>query len=308
MLFNNKLRYFVIACIFFQTGFVVAASKSVPMQTLEKEKSLYHDVYLLGNDDLQCIGFASKKTIRLMGCEYKKTPNLIFNPFNQMLLSALYINPQPKRVLMIGLGVGALPKTFDQLLPAAQVDVVEIDPVVLRMAQAYFNFKESKNLHAIVEDGRVYIKRAIKEGKKYDMVLLDAYNADYIPEHLLTKEFLQEVKQLLTPQGVVAANTFSSSALYPNESATYAAVFGKFYNLKNTEQVDNRIVLATNGNLPGLEVILSNAVMMEDALNQFGVTREWLVPLMMNDPDWPANARILTDQYSPANLLNSQKP
>jgi spermidine synthase len=37
-------------------------------------------------------------------------------------------------------------------------------------------------------DGRVYVKRAIREGKKYDAILLDAFDQDYIPEHLLNRQ------------------------------------------------------------------------------------------------------------------------
>ena len=44
--------------------------------------------------------------------------------------------------------------------------------------------------------------------------LLDAFDADYIPEHMLTREFLQEVKSIMAPGGVIVANTFSDSALY----------------------------------------------------------------------------------------------
>ena len=48
--------------------------------------------------------------------------------------------------------------------------------------------------------------------------MLDAFDHEYIPEHLLTQEFLKEVKSLLAPGGVLAANTFSSSRLYDHES------------------------------------------------------------------------------------------
>ena len=79
--------------------------------------------------------------------------------------------------------------------------------------------------------------------------MLDAYERQYIPEHMLTREFLTEVRSLLTPDGVVAANTFSSSRLYQNESVTYRSVFGPFYNLKS----GNRVILAANGALPPIE-------------------------------------------------------
>ena len=60
------------------------------------------------------------------------------------------------------------------------------------------------------EDGRVFAKRMGKQGIRYDLVMLDAFDHEYIPEHMLTREFLLEIKGLLTPQGVLAANTFAT--------------------------------------------------------------------------------------------------
>ena len=85
--------------------------------------------------------------------------------------------------------------------------------------------------------------------------MLDAYEHQYIPEHMLTREFLSEVRSLLAPGGIVAANTFSSSRLYQNESVTYASVFGQFYNLRS----GNRVILATNAPLPSIDEATRNS-------------------------------------------------
>ncbi len=135
------------------------------------------------------------------------------------------------------------------------------------------------------------------------MVLLDAFDADYIPEHMLTKEFLEEVRADMAPRGVIVANTFSDSALYDHESATYRAVFGPYFNLK----LANRIILGRAGGiLPGdLANARKNAGTLEPALAQRGTGSNFLLPLLSTNVDWDTNSRILTDQYSPSNLLNA---
>jgi len=120
---------------------------------------------------------------------------------------------------------------------------------------------------------------------------------------MLTREYLLEVKSLLEKDGVLAANTFSSSRLYDAESATYADVFGEFYNLKT----ENRVILAQNGGLPPMTQIQANAVPLEPKLNPFGTGKDWLLPLFSTKVNWPEGTRILTDQYSPANLLNASE-
>ena len=83
-----------------------------------------------------------------------------------------------------------------------------------------------------------YDALAKMEKDHYDLILLDAFNGDYIPEHLMSAEFFEEVKKLLPANGMVVANTFSSSRLYSAESQTYAQVFGKIFNTIGVLQPD----------------------------------------------------------------------
>jgi spermidine synthase len=134
------------------------------------------------------------------------------------------------------------------------------------------------------------------------LVLLDAFEADYIPEHMLTREFLQEVKASMAPNGVIVANTFSNSALYDHESVTYRDVFGPYFNLK----LGNRIILARNGGIApdDLANARRNALALEPEFKKRATPSLSILRLLNPDIDWNPNTRVLTDQYSPANLLN----
>jgi spermidine synthase len=174
---------------------------------------------------------------------------------------------------------------------------------VVRVASRYFDFKPGDLTRVIESDGRVYVKRAQRTGQRYDLIMLDAFDHEYIPEHLLTREFLQEAKSLLTPQGVLAANTFSSSRLYEHESATYEAVFGKFFNLKR----DNRVIITRLDALPDEARLRATSERFASSFDAFGFRAAEILPLFTQARDWDPGARILTDQYSPANLLNLER-
>src|SRR6185295_8635812 len=116
----------------------------------------------------------------------------------------------------------------------------EIDPAVEHVASRYFNFETSDRTHVIESDDRIYVKRALRGTQRYDLIMLDAFDHEYIPEHLLTQEFLQEMKSLLAPNNILTANTFSSNGLYEHESVTYEKVFEKFFNLKRENRVISR--------------------------------------------------------------------
>ena len=270
-------------------------------QMIHSEKSLYREVLVYEEDGERCMCFTRQCRIGRQSCIYLENPKrFALNYTRMMLAGTLFTGAPPRRVLIVGLGGGSPPTALREILPKAQIDVVEIDPAVTRVARKYFNFREDPQMKVIELDGRVYVKRAIRSGEKYDVILLDAFDHEYIPEHLLTREFLTEVKSLLTPQGVVVGNTFSSSRLYDHESTTYAAVFGTFYNLKAA----NRVIIARPAGLPDAASIRARAEEYAPVLRGFGMEALDVLPLFSTAADWDPKARVLTDQYSPANLLN----
>lgn len=288
----------LIACSLFLAAF--ATSEAYAQKLIHSERSLYREVLVYENGNERCMCFTRDCRIGRQTCLNSKAPDRFVMNYTKMMMGSLFINPEPKSILIIGLGGGTLPNALHQLLPGAQIDVVEIDPAVVKVAKQFFRFVPNERVRVTEIDGRVFVKRAVREQRRYDIVMLDAFDHEYIPEHLLTREFLQEVAALLGPQGVLAANTFSSSGLYDHESVTYAAVFGTFYNLKR----DNRVVLAVKGQLPSKEQVERNAARFETPFAKLDIDVDRQLDLFSTRVDWNRQARVLTDQYSPANLLN----
>jgi spermidine synthase len=192
-----------------------------------------------------------------------------------------------------------LPMALHQAYPQAQVDVVEIDPAVLDVAERYFDFVPDAQVHPYVGDGRMFVRKQGRAGVKYDVIMIDAFDKDYIPEHMLTVEFLSQVGAILAPHGVVAANTFIGP-LTPYETATYQAAF------QSVCAVDvrggNRIILAVRDGHLDLGAMASTARSLDSVLAPSGVSSSLLVPEMKDLPRL-ADIHPLTDQFSPANLL-----
>jgi len=280
----------------------IAPLASAQQKLLHEERSLYREVLVYEGDGERCMCFTRQCRIGRQSCINLADPHRFALNYTRMAMGGLLLStPEaPKRVLILGLGGGTIPMALREILPQAQIDVVEIDPAVTKVARDYFGFRADTKLKVFEMDGRVYVKRAIREGKKYEAILLDAFDQDYIPEHLLTKEFLEETKSLLAPGGVLVGNTFSSSKLYDHESTTYAAVFNKFFNLKSA----NRVVVARPAGLPTTDQLRTRALQYEIPLRGFGVDIQSVLPMFTTTVDWDTKARVLTDQYSPANLLN----
>lgn len=282
---------------------LLAAPLATAQQKLvHEERSQYREVLVYEGDGERCMCFTRQCRIGRQSCVNLENPHRFALNYTRLALGGLLFTgeKQPQRVLIVGLGGGTIPTALREILPASQIDVVEIDPAVTRVARDYFAFKADARMQVFEMDGRVYVKRAIREGKKYDAVLLDAFDHEYIPEHLLTQEFLEEARSLLSPGGVLVGNTFSSSQLYDHESTTYAAVYKTFFNLKTA----NRVIVARPAGLPSEKQLRDRALQYELVLRGFGVDINDVLPLFTTRVDWDTKARVLTDQYSPANLLN----
>ncbi|MGA1372376.1 MAG: spermidine synthase [Pseudomonadales bacterium] len=291
-------------------GAIMALPPAADARVVHRERSLYSTIIVDRQGPVICMQFSVRRDQRNQSCLNERRPREMLFPYTRMMMTSLLVKPAPRRALTIGLGGGTLPLALDELYPELVQDVVEIDPAVTQVARDWFGFKPSDRVRVIEQDGRVFAKRARTQRARtkdahYDLILLDAFNGDYIPEHLMTREFLEEIRDLLAPGGVVVANTFSISRLYDAESATYAAVFGDFLNLKPWDS-GNRVIIATNGALPDGKTLAERAALLGPSLKPYGIRLDELLPVMKRERDWPADATVLTDQYAPANLLQTQ--
>jgi spermidine synthase len=269
---------------------------------IHREKSLYRNIVVKEGNGQRCLVFAVKLGDKNQTCMDIDQPEKVVFPYARMTFAGLLLTPAPKQMLVIGLGGGTIPTVLAGLYPEAHIDVVEIDPAVIAVAKAFFDFRETDNMTVHAGDARVFIKRAARKAPRYDLIILDAFTGDYIPEHLMTVEFLNETRALLTPPGTLVANTFSTSTLYDHESVTYAQVFGEFINFK-LPITGNRVIIAANGALPDRQLMFDRSKQLTARLESHGIQLNSFMPHLTTARDWRDDARPLTDQFSPVNLL-----
>lgn len=174
--------------------------------------------------------------------------------YTQLTFAGLLLNKNPRRVLIIGLGGGVIPREMHRYFPEAEIDVAEIDSEVVEVAKRFFFFRPDDRLRVNVSDGRVFVCRQAtrKPAPAYDMVILDAFNNEYIPFHMATWEFLQEVTTILHPKGVVVANVFRKNQIFNAQLQTFLAVYGRCYVFFGSH-VMNVIVVSPGPDVSDLE-------------------------------------------------------
>ncbi|KAJ5689477.1 hypothetical protein N7462_003869 [Penicillium macrosclerotiorum] len=127
------------------------------------------------------------------------------------------------KALVIGLGVGTTPAAL--MKHGIDTTVVEIDPVVHKLATQYFNLPS--NHLPVIEDATKFVERAQKLPSQYDYIIHDVFTGGAEPAELFTMEFLKGLSSLLRDDGVIAINYAGDLELYPTGliARTIQAVF-----------------------------------------------------------------------------------
>ncbi|MFZ5637156.1 MAG: spermidine synthase [Pseudomonadota bacterium] len=287
---------FALAAATFLAGGCSPSAVADSGRIVYRQKSMYRDILVTENAEHRCLSFARRHGLQT--CVYRESPDLLAVPYTRGVFAGLLANPRARRVLVIGLGGGVIPRAMRRIDPALRIDVVELDPAVVDVAKRYFGYREDPRLRTHIGDGRVFVRRSARRGERYDLIVIDAYERVYVPEHLMTREFVGEVRSLLAPGGVVASNTFAVGPLAPYEAATYQSVFGETRVVDMT--LGNRIILAGRDGLPSPEAMRARGERMQDRLFRVGIVAAELEARPQAEA---TGYRPLTDQYSPANLL-----
>ncbi|TMC98931.1 MAG: spermine synthase [Chloroflexi bacterium] len=161
---------------------------------------------------------------------YDSNTNLTHGYWDYLLLADAFRHAQatpaiPRSAAFLGLAAGTGARQY-RLAFGDQIDItgVEIDPDILAAGHRYFHLDEAR-AHEVVADARYWLDT---QAGHYDVMVLDAYRQPYIPFHLTTREFFQQVKAHLNPGGVIAVNvgrTATDYRLVDALASTMSAVF-----------------------------------------------------------------------------------
>jgi spermidine synthase len=181
---------------------------------------------------------------------YDSQSNLTHGYWDYLLLADSFRPAQaapttPRSVAFLGLAAGTAAREY-RLAFGDQVDItgVEIDPGILAVGHRYFHLSDA-GAHEVVADARYWLDT---QAGRYDVIVLDAYRQPYIPFHLTTREFFQQVRAHLNPGGVIAVNvgrTATDYRLVDALASTMAAVFPSVMLLDDPNYANTVVYAAT---------------------------------------------------------------
>lgn len=210
---------FVLIGMFLATGAAVLwLDPHTAPEVLFEQDSAFHHIIVRDVQRTRVLQFGrvDQHTQSAMSLDDPLLGGAEYTDFSHMPVA---LRGAPARVLFLGVGGGTGPKRFVHDYPSADVDAVDVDPMVLEVARRFFGLHEGTRLHLHAEDGRSFIRRS---ASKYDLIVIDAFTTtrygSTVAPHLTTREFFHECAAHLAPGGIVVFN----SAAPPGQLLTRA--------------------------------------------------------------------------------------
>lgn len=218
------------------------------------------------------------------------------------------------RYLILGTALGGVVSAILEANPQAQITAVEIDPLVMDLAQRYLPAMRSPNVRRVVEDARLFLREDTQE---YDYIVVDIFSGEQIPAHCVSQEFFSLALARLAPDGVLQMNTNlwdfhittgleEPAPFVPVRHIHSALLRAGFASLFQSDFFEHGHLYAFRKATPEAEV---RRALVQGALDpavepnlraSYGMTALALVPI----PDAERELRPFTDNWLPEHLLH----
>ncbi|XP_011210039.2 eEF1A lysine and N-terminal methyltransferase homolog [Bactrocera dorsalis] len=161
------------------------------------------------------------KTIKLKGKKERKKidfgylacqHHLYMSAGVQLAIGSKNAANEVKDVVVVGLGGGGLCSFLHAAVPSVRLTAVEIDPIMLEVAEQYFELKQDNRFHVVIDDGLSFLETCKNEEIKFNAVLFDVDSKDLSlgmscpPKSFLEPTVLNNIKSIIGDKGLFILN------------------------------------------------------------------------------------------------------
>ncbi len=224
------------------------------------------------------------------------------------VIGAVAPDGRPLRTLHIGAGGLTMPRYLRSEHPGSEQLVLELDPLVVDVAERRLGFTPGEDVRIVTGDARRSIAALAREARAggvpapgpFDLVIGDAFGGVAVPWHLTTREFTADLHALMDPSGVYLLNVIDHGPrdFLRAEVATIADVFAHVAVIQRDDLGGNHVIVASDAPLPLDAIAARNRARARTDVLVSGPALEDLV----------GNAAVLTDDRAPVDQLLTPRP
>lgn len=176
-------------------------------------------------------------------------PYALVSAYTRKMMAFLLLNPVPRKMLMLGLGGGALPKFCYNRLPRTDIAVVEINEDVIALRDEFCIPKDDERFRVVHADGGAYLAQS---EDPVDIILVDAFDPTGIARSLSASQFYSRASDCLTDNGILVMNFWGDRERYVENLTQAARAFGKNLRLVPTTTGGNVVLFASRRPAPSV--------------------------------------------------------
>ena len=243
---NGAVARGLFVALLLGTALTIPFDGSNSGATVYEGQSAYQDIQVVDDDGVRTL-YLDGHPQSAMALGRRDTTNVF--AYTRYFHLPWLVRDDVDRVLFVGGGGFTGPKDIVETYPNATVDVIELDPRVVRVATEYFDVAESDRLQIYTGDGRRFLADT---DRQYDAIVLDAYRKDKMPFHMTTAEFFDLTERRLTDDGMLVANLISApngsgSEFYRAEVKTMRTAYPNVYSFPTADRpgVQNVMLFGT---------------------------------------------------------------
>lgn len=204
-------------------------------------------------------------------------------------------NPDSMEVLILGMGTGTYATQCRKYFGDMNIEGVEIDEKITKLSRKYFALPDDINVTTY--DGRAFLNAS---DRKYDVIMVDAYQDITIPFQMSSVEFFRLVKSHLNENGVMVVNMNmrgnDDGDINQYLADTISSVFGNVYTVEVDNSTNRELFASDNNDM--MSVLNDNMSGIKDADLRFMMNK-----VRDNSIAYNAGKLIMTDDNAPVELL-----
>ena len=173
-------------------------------------------------------------------------PDALALEYTRTMMAFLKFRPAPGRIAMIGLGGGSLAKFCHRHLPQAALVVVEINPHVIALREAFQVPPDDARFQVVAADGAHFVAQT---DARFDVLMVDAFDDQGMPAALGAQRFYDDCLDVLQPGGLLVVNLHAGHPHFAVYLDRIGRSFGAGVLRVDDGDASNSVVFACKGDL-----------------------------------------------------------
>ena len=145
----------------------------------------------------------------------------------------------PKRVekvLLLGIGGGTVFPMLHEQFPGAKITAVDIDQEIISLYSKYFSSGTSSYVSLTCADAKKFV---VSEKRKYDLIIVDLYVGNDVPDFVTGKPFFTALKNIVSSQGMIVFNYFTDKNQWAKSQLLFDKLSGIFQSVIRKQNIRN---------------------------------------------------------------------